>query len=356
MKKIIKIGFALLFFAGISTACSDGYIDDITQVDPGEDTAAPVIEITNPTGNVVISYTETSTDFIFAYEASDDIELASVELSIDGVKVETYNDFVDYRSLSSTYTKNIGIGTHTFTVTATDTSSKSTTKTVTFTISNQYSALYSGEVFYLPFAAGNVFTDLINNTSATITGSPKTISGGYSGYAFQGVADSYISFPLSGLYSSEGISFTFWYKVDATETRAGIITINDNTDDTDENRNQGIRIFREGTASSQQIKANIGTGSGESWNDGGNIAVDNSWVHVAVTVSPTESKIYFNGELQKTASYTAFDLSTSTTMVIGSGAPSYTYWSHYSDVGSQIDEFRVYNKALTQAEVQTTME
>jgi len=69
----------------------------------------------------------------------------------------------------------------------------------------------------------------------------------------------------------------------------------------------GLRLFREASASSQTIKMNVGTGGGESWNDGGNLPVDGNWVHVGVTVSPTESKIYFNGVLQRTATYTTFD-------------------------------------------------
>ncbi len=62
--------------------------------------------------------------------------------------------------------------------------------------------------------------------------------------------------------------------------------------------------------------------SDESWNDGGSIsATSGAWVHVAVTVSATESKIYFDGVLQRTAAYSAFDFSTSTTLTIGSEHP-----------------------------------
>jgi hypothetical protein len=36
-----------------------------------------------------------------------------------------------------------------------------------------------------------------------------------------------------------------------------------------EDRTKGFRLFREGSATSQRIKLNVGTGAGESWNDGG---------------------------------------------------------------------------------------
>src|SRR5690606_11994277 len=101
--------------------------------------------------------------------------------------------------------------------------------------------------------------------------------------AFKSSADSYLTFPLNDML---GNSFTgmFWYKVKSTPDRAGILTIGDDASD----RNQGLRLFREGSSNSQTIKLNIGTGSGESWNDGGVIEVNNGdWINIAFTVSPT---------------------------------------------------------------------
>jgi len=37
---------------------------------------------------------------------------------------------------------------------------------------------------------------------------------------------------------------------------------------------------------------------------------------------------------------------------IGSGSPRFTEWGHFSDL-SYIDELRLYNKALSQGEVQS---
>lgn len=354
MKNIIKLTLAAVTLLTIATGCSDGYIDDISHVAPGEDVAAPVITINSPAGNVTIPFTDVTTDFNFDFKVSDDIEIAYIEILVDGTFQKSYNSFVDYRNYADIYTKNLGLGNHTFTVNAKDLTGKTSTKTVAFNIDNKYTALY-GEKFYLPFFAGNVFTELLSGANPTVVGNPSTIADGKSGAAYQGAIDSYLTFPLSGLYSSEGISFTFWYKINATPDRAGIITINDNSDNTDENRNGGLRLFREGSASSQTIKMNVGTGGGESWNDGGNLPVNGNWVHVGVTVSPTESKIYFNGVLQRTATYTTFDFSSSSTITIASGAPSFTYWSHLSDL-SQIDELRIYNKALDAAEISATMQ
>ncbi|MGE4515124.1 MAG: LamG-like jellyroll fold domain-containing protein, partial [Chryseobacterium sp.] len=147
----------------------------------------------------------------------------------------------------------------------------------------------------------------------------------------------------------------FWYKVNASPDRGGIITINDNNDNSDQNRNQGLRIFREGNASKQRIKLNLGVGTAESWNDGGEINVDGNWVYITVTISPTQSKIYFNNVLQNTSTYTKFDFSTSSTMVVGSGAPSFSYWNHLSDL-SLIDDLRVFDKVLAPTDIQNLMQ
>lgn len=356
MRNITKL-IICTALTGFLTSCSNGYIDPISEMAPGEDVSAPVVKINSPApGNTTIPYPDTVTNQKFDFSVSDDIEIGSVEILVDGIKKATYSSFLDYRNFSGKYEQDLGLGDHTFTVNATDKSGKSSTQTVSFSIDNQYIALF-GEKFYVPFFAGSGFTDLLSGGNPAVVGSPTTVSNGYSGFAYKGATNSYLVYPLSGLYSNDkGISFTFWYKVDASPDRGGIITINDNDNNSDENRNQGLRLFREGNATAQRIKLNVGTGSGESWNDGAEISVAaGEWVHIAVTVSPTESKIYFNGVLKNTASYSAFDFSTSTNMVVGSGAPSFTYWNHLSDL-SLLDELRVYDKALNEDEVKATMQ
>lgn len=357
MKNIIKLTFAAVTLLTVSTACSEGYIDDITQVAAGEDKLAPTINILSP--NVVktlIPPKDNTTDAIFEYTVSDDIEIAQIDVFLDGSKISTHNNFLDYRNYKESLSKNLGLGDHTIKIDAKDTSGKVSTKSFTFNITNIYTPLFDGEKAYFAFFTGNSrFTEYLSVKDATVVGNPTTISGGKAGAAYQGATGSYLTFPLAGLYSPQGISFTFWYKVNATPNRSGIIVINDDNDNSNDNRTKGLRLFREGTATSQTVKLNVGTGGGESWNDGGNLTVNGNWVHVAVTVSPTESKIYFNGVLQRTATYSMFDFSTSSTITIGSGAPSFTYWDHLSDL-SQIDELRVFDKALDEAGVKATMQ
>jgi hypothetical protein len=82
---------------------------------------------------------------------------------------------------------------------------------------------------------------------------------------------------------------------------------------------------------------------------GGNLPVD-TWTHVAGTYGGGSLKLYINGSLVNTRSLTG-NLKTSTNpMRIGGN----TIWSDEYFAG-QIDEVRVYNRTLTQAEIQANM-
>jgi hypothetical protein len=360
MKSILKFIIVGMVLSLSFTACTKDYIDPISKVAPGTDATAPTVEIISPSADIQFPATTDATNFDFKFNVTDDIELAKVDISLNGTSLKSYTSFVDYRGLPGLFTyPNLGLGNHTFTVVATDLSGKTTTKSFQFSIT-KYNKIIASETLYVPFNPGGDYKDLINFVSPTVVGSPGTTAatGGQKGAAYQGAADAYLTFPLAGLYSPDGISFSFWYKVNASPDRSGLITINDNGDNADDNRTGGMRLFREGNATSQTLKINVGTGTGgESWNDGGALSATSApWVHIAVTISPTESKIYFNGVLQRTSTYTTgFNFSASTTITLGSGAPSFTYWDHKSDL-SLYDEFRVFNKVLTPADIQLLMQ
>lgn len=355
MKNILKLTFASIVLLSLSTGCSDGYIDDITQVAAGEDKSAPIVEILSPTGNIFIPSVATGANMNFQYKVSDDIEISNVDVFLDGVKLASYDHFIDYRLLNGNYSyNNLALGNHTIMVNAKDLAGKTATKSVTFNI-NKYNKLLTSETLYMPFSSGNVFTDLISTKNPTVVGSPTTASGGHSGATYQGASGGYLSYPIDNLYGTKELSMAFWYKVDAATASAGIVVVGD-ADETnnDESRKKGFRLFREGA--NKTIKLNVGVGNGESWNDGFNLGTQTGWVHIAVTISETESKIYMNGLLQRTAALASpISFTNCKNVVVGSGIPTFTYWGHNSDT-SMIDEFRFFNKALTPSEIQTVMQ
>ncbi len=226
-------------------------------------------------------------------------------------------------------------------------------------VTNPYTGKFDGEMFYLPFDGDN--RDKFTNAEPTVVGATGFAGESASGSnAFAGAAGSYLSFPTDGLTTQE-FSATFWYKVNANPDRAGILvmgpphTDNPGYPDVQNLRTNGFRFFREGDASSQIFKLNVGNGTADSWFDGGdNARIDTSageWVHMAFTISNTECVVYFNGEIVAQGSFTGVDWTGCDILSIGSGAPRFTEWGHLSDP-SFIDELRLFDKALTQEEIQ----
>jgi hypothetical protein len=81
---------------------------------------------------------------------------------------------------------------------------------------------------------------------------------------------------------------------------------------------------------------------------GGNISIDN-WYHaVAIYKSdPPSVELYFNGSLVDTDSGTPDDFDTSANLTIGSNSGTNNYFD------GQIDDVRIYDRALTPIEVET---
>ena len=330
----------------IAVSCNDG-IDPITKVDPGVDETAPVVKIVTPTEGTAIKVFEDVTSINIKIEVTDDIEIADISIFMDGSKITGFNSFNDYRRALEEYTyNNLVDGDHVLKVTATDIEGKTTTSEVNFSKQPPYTPLFDGEVLYMPFDGD--YRDLIGFKIADEVGSPGFSGSGYAGTnAYKGATDSYLTFPTDGLKSNE-FSAAFWYKVSGDPDRAGILVAG-----ADENRTQGFRLFREGSATEQRIKLNVGTGTGESWNNGGVIDVTaGEWVHVAFTISQTETKIYFNGVEVNSATLDApIDWTGVGPLTIGSGGETFSYWNHKSD-NSDFDELRIFNKALSQSDIQ----
>ncbi len=348
--KILKTLLAYIFIIVFATACNEG-IDPLTKVDPGPDASAPVVTIKYPTEGVKIQVPELLATITIQFEATDDIELKSISVLLDNNEIASYTEFKDYRRAIKelTYDK-LATGTHILTVKATDLDGKTTNTSVNFEKKPPYSAIYAGEVFYMPFDGD--YVEKISFKSATKVGNPGFAGESLKGLnAYQGASDSYLTFPLAGLTGNE-FSAEFWYKVNPSPDRAGIISISPAGED----RTKGLRLFREGSATSQRIKLNVGTGSGETWNDGGLVnAPAGDWVHIAFTVSQTACAVYLNGVLAMKVPSGTIDWTGCTSMSIASGAPNFAYWDHKSDL-SKYDELRIFNKALTQSEIQNIIQ
>lgn len=355
MKVLINL-FTSIYMLLIITACNEG-IDPISPVDPGPDMQAPAVEISYPLEGTKIRVKENITSLNVQFEVTDDIEIQSIALILDGSEIKSFDNFKDYRRALGAYQHtNLTNGSHTLTITATDLSGKNTSQSVTFEKIEPYQPVYEGEIFYMPFDGD--YVELINITEASKVGTPAFADDAVSGKAYAGAASAYLTFPTGGLSLGDEFSAVFWHKVNAVPDRSGLLTIgppDPANPSAPNNRKNGFRFFREVVGGHQVVKLNVGTGSSDSWFDGGvGAAIDNTpgeWVHLAFTISADKVTVYVNGEVVSQGSFPGVDWTGCDILSIASGAPRFTEWGHLSDA-SLYDELRLFNKALTQEEIQ----
>lgn len=350
---LIIIGLAFFIFG-----CTDSYIDEIIAVDPGPDMEAPDIILTYPVEGTLIRVTEQVTSITINAEVTDDIEIQSVTFDLNGIEIASFDEFRDFRRVVLEFDyDNITNGEHVLTVTANDMSGKTTTKTVNFEKIAPYEPVYDGEIFYMPFDGDNM--ELVSISNATRVGSPGFAGTGVQGSnAFAGAADSYLTFPTAGLLNEE-FSAVFWYKINNVPDRAGLLTVgapDPNNPNNMNNRTHGFRLFREGSPTNQTFKLNVGNGTNDNWFDGGGAAsinptVNTDWIHLAFSISGTTVAVYIDGEVVSQGVFPGISWAGTDILSIASGAPRFAGWGHLSD-RSFFDELRLFNKALTQQEIQ----
>ncbi len=180
------LGFSIML---VMTSCYEG-IDPINEVDPGPDAGAPVVTIIKPADGFEIQVPDPVASTPIEFRAEDDIELASVTVTLDGQTIASFDSFLDYRIFNNEFVyDNITTGEHMLQVTATDLVGNSTTATSNFSKEPPYTPLYPGETFYMNFDGS--YSELITVTDATEVGNPGFAPEARVGTgAYQGAADS----------------------------------------------------------------------------------------------------------------------------------------------------------------------
>ena len=354
MKNVNKYWIGLM--GVLIFSCDDG-IDDITKVDPGPDETAPAVTINYPAEGTTIKVLEEVTSITMDFAVTDDIEIATVEVWLDGSRIGNFTSFTDYRRFlkDDLVYDSLTDGSHELTVTATDVEGKTTSSSVAFVKEPAYIPVYAGETLYMPFDGD--YTELVSISPATKVGTPGFAGEGFSGTnAYAGAEDSYLTFPGQDLQSPE-FTAVFWYKVNDSPDRAGILVMSppDEVNPSDpNNRTAGFRFFRESAGGMQRFKLNVGTGDGESWFDGGeaaDVAPGSDWTHMAFTISATQATVYINGEIVSQNTFPGISWNGCDLLSIMSGYPRFVEWDHWSDQ-SLMDELRLFNRALSQEEIQ----
>lgn len=374
LRQLLLVGLLFMAFA-----CKDGYIDDIKGAPQGTDVTAPSVTINYPFEGASVRVLEDIATININVTTADDIEIASVKISLDGEELTEFTDFIDYRKATSVYTyTELDNGDHTLTVTATDLTGKSTTKSANFVKAPPYTPTYPGEIIYFPFDGD--YADLITLQASTPAGTQSFVDGLKAGKAVRLDASSegYILFPSDTLAEQEEFSLSFWVNPDFVDSNTdggidgilGLVNMSHTS-----NFWGNIDMFIENGSNptiGAELKVHVvSDGSSESWITGagfqGLMTFFNQWSHHVLTYDNTahQFKYYINGTLVKTAAAAwgtndlnftgsgkivlgAVQFMTTPSQTTGSGKQP---WASYFT--GELDEVRIFNRALSQSDVTT---
>lgn len=227
-----------------------------------------------------------------------------------------------------------------------------------FTSSNEVAA--GNLVAYWSF--NGTLLDSISNTSGTNVGT--TYSNGIKGQAIQGSNNAYVLFdPTPAILGLQSFTISQWVNTPLNED--GIVGLVNLSNTSRFWGNINIFIENGSTQTAARVKAIITNGDRET--DilvEGLAGVFGTWTNITVSYDATSEtlKFYANGNLQGTkqvAGYGPLQFTNSGPMVFGTvhfmTDPSLTTGSGHQDWAGyligQLDEVRIYNKALTDEEV-----
>jgi hypothetical protein len=214
------------------------------------------------------------------------------------------------------------------------------------------------------WAFNGSLTDSVTNTTGTATGTSFTT--GEVGSALQGANNGYVLYNTpADIQHLTSFTVTSWVKT--PQNTNGIVGILDVANSTSFWGNLTIFFENGGTATSGNLKIHLNNNGLDGWFGSYAIASPwDKWINIAVSYDETSStlKAYVNGSVVGTgtqAGYGALHFQNASQMVFGTvqfqTSPSLTSattsqpWASY--LTGQLDEVRIYNKALSDTEVST---
>lgn len=353
--KYIGLTFMAILFFGCQDLERPGFSDFAYD--------GPIITLSNPapSGSTVVSSSEPIASITIKFQVEDDLGIANIVVKVNDTEIANMSDFDNNRLVivEDLIYDNLTTGSHTLSIIATDTDGVVITETAMFEKIDAipYTPMFDGEMFYMSFNGD--YSEVISGIGATEVGSPGFTDDAVSGSnAYDGAAESYLTFPSSGLALGNEFSATFWVKIDPSDTRAGILNITPKDPSGPSDKPSGFGLIREGDANAQKFILLVGNGTNSTWlNPGLPATIDptlDKWVHFGITISESNLAMYMDGELVGEAGFTGIDWTGVGDLSIMSGNPNFSGWDHKTEKG-QMDELRLYNKALTESDIQSVM-
>jgi hypothetical protein len=310
------------------------------------DTTNPTVSVTAPTASATVS----GSSVTLTATASDNRAVAGVQFKVDGTNVGSEDTVSPYTvNWDSTA---VGNGSHTVTAVARDAAANSTTSSgVSVTVSNVSTGLVAAYGFNnsgSPRAdnSGNGYTLDCGTTCATYssTGGHGTSSGAYD---FSGTND-WLEIPSESPFDfTTNLTVEFWFKTPSPAYSMGSswgawVAKGDSS----------WSLGRYGSYDSPSFI----TYSGATEHDGRSSTYntddlnDGAWHHFAATYDGSYKKLYVDGTLVNTYSYTSTLNTNNYKVSFGKDLESGT-----AQYAGMLDDVRIYNRALSGTEVGTDM-
>ncbi len=299
------------------------------------DTTPPSVSITAPAAGATVSGTVSVNA-----NASDNGAVGGVQFRVDGANLGAEDTAAPYSASWNTTTATNG--SHSLTAVARDGAGNLTTSiAVSVTVSN---AAPTGLVAAYGFEEGSgtsVGDQSGSGNGGTISGATWTTSGRYGqALTFDGVNDLVTVPDAASLDLTTGMTLEAWVNPTAlTGWRTAVLK------EQPANLVYGLYANR----SSNRPNAQVFVSGADRNVDGTTLLPLNTWSHLAATYDGTTIRLYVNGAQVGQQAQTG-PIATSTGALRVGGT---TIWSEW--FAGRIDEVRVYNRALTVAQVQADM-
>ena len=304
------------------------------------DTTPPTVSITAPAANSTVSGIVP-----FTANASDNIGVAGVQFIIDGANLGAEDTTSPYSVSWNTAT--ISNGMHTLTARARDGAGNTNTSSIGVTVSNTQptglALAYSfdeGSGVVANDSSGNGNTAALNNGVAWVPGK-------HGGAVSLDGANDYLSIPNSSStnISGTGLTLSLWLNPQPLSGGDSVVIGKFwNTTWTAPNYQYGIEL--DGGITPHFY---VGTAGGLLGGQMGSSLPMSQWSHLAIVFNGTQVQFYLNGVLLNTQPLSASMTARGNSMNVGADEQPAQYHK------GQVDDLRIYNRALSSNEVLTDM-
>jgi hypothetical protein len=322
-----------------------------TLYNAASDAVPPTVSFSAPANGATVAGTVT-----VSASATDNVGVVGVQFTLDGTNLGAAVTAAPY--LISWNTTLVADGAHTLTAVARDAAGNNATSVaVSVTVANGVttsggSASSTGLVGYwaLDDGTGTTAADSSGNgnTGTLINGPTWTIGKIGQALAFDGLTN-YVNIPSTAALNAYPLTVAVWMKTNATTGLHGV-----------------VNKYFSGSGNGHQVFLDEGRLCAWYVRDTANYVydgtdcpfrltgyTDNQWHHVVFVVDASGGTLYVDGVQKGSLPWTGTPGATSTTQPLRLGVYPGAYGITYFSFPGSLDDVRIYNRALSAAEVST---